>query len=81
MGAINVRRDVTGKMSALVFALGIAAFLLGFVQPMFYPLAWISLVGGVVIAILLWARHRRSSHPTLSHVERETEEHTPIQPR
>jgi hypothetical protein len=81
MGAINVRRDVAGKMGAAVFALGISAFLLGFLEPGFYPLAWVSLLGGVVIGILLWAKHRRSSHPTLSHLERDAEEQRPIQPR
>ncbi len=81
MGAINVRRDVTGKMGAAVFALGIAAFLLGFFEPGFYPLAWVSLLGGVAIAILLWVKHRRSSHPTVSHLERDEQEHKPIQPR
>ena len=82
MGAITVRRTVVGTMSALVFALGLAAFVLGFLEPMFYPLAWLSLLGGLVIAVLLWLKHSRSSHPSLSHeLEGQPEEHRPIHPR
>ena len=81
MGAIVVRRAVVGKMGALVFVLGISAFLLGFFHPGFYPLAWISLLGGLAIAIVLWAKHRRSSHPTLSHLGPDPEQNRPIHPR
>ena len=81
MGAITVRRDVGGKMSAGVFVLGIAAFLLGFVHPGFFPLAWISLLGGALIAVLLWGRNRRSSHPTVSHLAPDPDEGKPIEPR
>ncbi len=49
MGAITVRREVVGKMSAGVFALGVVAFLLSFVEPFFFPVAWISLVGGALV--------------------------------
>jgi hypothetical protein len=82
MGAITVRRTVVGTMSALVFALGLAAFVLGFFEPAFYPVAWLSLLGGLVIAVLLWLKHGRSSHPSLSHeLEGQPEEHRPIHPR
>jgi len=82
MGAITVRRTVVGTMSALVFALGLAAFVLSFLEPVFYPVAWLSLLGGLVIAVLLWLKHSRSSHPSLSHeLEGQPEEHGPIHPR
>ena len=81
MGAITVRRDVVGKMSAGVLVLGIAAFLLGFVHPWFFPFAWISLLGGALIAVLLWAGSRRSSHPTVSHLVPDPDETKPIEPR
>ncbi len=81
MGAITVRRAVVGKMSAGVCLLGIAAFLLGFVHPGFFPLAWISLLGGAVIAVFLWAKHRRASHPTVSHLAPDPDENRPIHPR
>jgi hypothetical protein len=82
MGAITVRRTVVGTMSALVFALGLAAFLLGFLHPFFYPLAWLSWLGGLVIAALLWLKHSRPSHPSLSHeLEVEPDDHRPIHPR
>ena len=81
MGAITVRRAVVGRMSAAVFALGLAAFLLGFLHPFFFPLAWISLAGGALMAWVLWARHRRSSHPTISHLADDQGEGKPIHPR
>ncbi len=80
MGAITVRREVVGKMSAAVFALGVVAFLLGFVHPFFFPLAWMSLLGGALVGTVLWARNRRASHPTVSHLVRQPEERNPIQP-
>jgi hypothetical protein len=81
MGAIVVRRAVVGTMGAVVFVLGLFAFLLSFFEPGFYPVAWLSLLGGVVIAVLLWAKHRRSSHPTLSHLAPDSEDSRPIHPR
>ena len=82
MGAIAVRRTVVGRMGALVFALGLVAFVLSFFEPMFYPVAWLSLLGGLGIAILLWVKHSRSSHPSLSDSpEREPDDHQPIHPR
>ena len=81
MGAIIVRRTVVGRMSAAVFMLGVAAFLLGFVHPWFFPLAWASLIGGAVLAVLIWIKHQRSFHPTVSHLATDREEHEPIQPR
>jgi hypothetical protein len=68
-------------MSGVAFALGVSAFLLGFIDPGFYPLAWISLAGGVLLAVLLWAKHRRSSHPTVSHLAPEPEENKAIHPK
>ena len=81
MGAIIVRRTVVGRMSAAVFAMGIAAFLLGFVHPGFFPLAWASLLGGGVIAILIRISHARTSHPTVSHLSPGPEQGRPIEPR
>ena len=81
MGAITVRRTVVGRMSAAVLALGVAAFLLGFVEPGFFPLAWISLIGGASLAVVLWVKHRRSSHPTVSHLAADPDEARPIEPR
>jgi len=82
VGAITVRRTVVGTMGALVFALGLAAFLLGFFEPMFYPVAWLSFLGGLAIGVLLWIKHSRSSHLSLSSsLEREADEHRPIYPR
>jgi hypothetical protein len=82
MGAITVRRTVVGTMSALVFALGLAAFVLSFLEPMFYPLAWLSLLGGLVIAVLLWLKQSWSFHSSLSReLEGQPEEHRPIHPR
>ena len=81
MGAITVRRTVVGKMGAGVFALGIASFLLGFVDPTFFPVAWTSLLGGTVVAVVLWAKHRRSSHPTVSHLAPDPDEGRPIHPK
>ena len=54
VGAIIVRRTVVGRMGAAVFMLGVAAFLLGFVHPWFFPLAWASLIGGGVLAVFIW---------------------------
>jgi hypothetical protein len=69
-------------MGALVFALGLAAFLLSFFEPMFYPVAWLSFLGGLGIGALLWIKHSRSFHPSLSSsLEREADEHRPIYPR
>jgi hypothetical protein len=81
VGAIIVRRTVVGKMSAAVFALGISAFVLGFVHPFFFPLAWASFVGGGLLAVLIWSKNRRSSHPTVSHLADDPEEGRPIHPR
>jgi Na+/H+ antiporter NhaD/arsenite permease-like protein len=81
VGAITVHRTVVGRMSAAVLALGVASFLLGFVEPAFFPLAWISLVGGAFLAVVLWLKHRRSSHPTVSHLAANPEEARPIEPR
>ena len=81
MGAITVRRTVIGKMSAGVFAIGIAAFLLGFVHPTFFPFAWISLIGGALGAVVLWATHRRTSHPTVSHIPAGEDGGQPIHPK
>jgi hypothetical protein len=39
------------------------------------------LLGGLVIAILLGAKHRRSSHPTVSHLAPESEDSRPIHPK
>ncbi len=66
--AIIVRRTAVGRMSLAVFVLGTSAFLLGFVDPFFFPLAWASLIGGAVLALVMFAKHRRASHPTLSHL-------------
>jgi hypothetical protein len=79
MAAITGFRSVVGKMSAGVFALGIAAFLLGFFHPWFFPVAWGSLLGGGGVAALIWNKHRRSSHPTISHLAEDPEEAAPIQ--
>jgi hypothetical protein len=81
VGAIIVRRTVVGRMSAAVFLLGVAAFLLGFVHPWFFPLAWASLIGGGVLAVFIWTSHKRSSHPTVSHLATDPDEKKPIQPR
>jgi hypothetical protein len=81
VGAIVVRRTVLGKMSAAVFALGISAFLLGFLEPFFFPLAWASVVMGGLLAAFIWGRNRRASHPTVSHLAEEPDESKPIQPR
>jgi hypothetical protein len=81
VGAIIVRRTVVGRISAAVFLLGVAAFLLGFVHPWFFPLAWASLLGGGVLAVLIWTRHQRSSHPTVSHIATDSDESRAIQPR
>ena len=81
MGAITVRRSVVGKMSAVAFVIVIAAFVLGFVHPVFYPVAWLSLLGGALFAVVLWTRHLRSSHPTVSHLAPDREEGKPIHPR
>jgi hypothetical protein len=68
-------------MGAAVFVLGLLAFFLGFFHPGFYPVAWISLVGGAGIAVLLWAKHRRATHPTVSHLEPDADERKPIEPQ
>jgi hypothetical protein len=81
VGAITVRRTVVGNMSAAVFALGILAFLLGFVEPWFFPVAWASLAGGGIIATVLRARNRRAFHPTLLDPAGDAEERNPVQPR
>jgi len=81
VGAIIVRRTVVGKMSAAVFALGVASFALGFVEPFFFPLAWASLVAGGLLAVLIWSKNRRSSHPSVSHLADDPEESSPIRPR
>ena len=81
MGSITVRRDRVGKMSGVAFALGISAFLLGFVQPGFFPVAWISLGGGAVLAVALGARNRKLTHPTISHLAADPDEGKPIHPR
>jgi hypothetical protein len=81
VGAIIVRRTVVGRMSAAVFALGVGAFLLGFVHPWFFPVAWASLFAGAALAVLIWRKHQGSSHPTVSHLATDPDENTPIQPR
>ena len=81
MGAITVRRAVAGKMGVGVFVLGIAAFLVSFFDPNFFPLAWFSLGVGALAAVLLSLRNRRLSHPTISHLAKDPEEDKPIHPR
>jgi hypothetical protein len=81
VGAIIVRRTVVGRMRAAVFTLGVSAFLLGFVHPWFFPLAWASLIAGAVLAVLIWRNNQRSSHPTVSHLAADPDENKPIQPR
>jgi len=81
MGAITVRRSVAGRMSGAVFALGVLAFVLAFFDPAFFPLAWASLIGGAILALALWIKHRRTSRPTVSHLAPDSDEKKPIQPR
>jgi hypothetical protein len=68
-------------MSAALFALVLVGFLLGLLEPSFRPLVWLSLAGGAVLALLLWRKYRRLTHPTVSHLERERDEAHPIRPR
>lgn len=67
MGAILVR-GAGGRMGFVVFTIGIGAFVLGFVHPVFAPIALGSLAGGVAVAVALNARRGRSSRPTISHL-------------
>ena len=78
---ITVRRVVVGNMSAALFGLALLGFLLGALDPFFRPLVWISLGSGALVAIALWARHRRSSHPTVSHLEPDPDAGKPIHPK
>jgi hypothetical protein len=78
---ITVRREVVGKMSAALFAFTLLGFLLGALEPSFRPLVWMSLASGAVLSVLLWLRYRRSTHPTVSHIERDREESRPVHPR
>lgn len=66
MGAISVR-STSGAMGVVVFTIGAGAFLFGFVEPLFAPIAWVSLAGGVAAAVLRRDRNG-SRHPTISHL-------------
>jgi hypothetical protein len=81
VGVIIVRRAVAGRMSIGIFAVGISAFLLGFIHPGFFLLAWISLFGGVVWAVLLGRSRPRSVHPTVSHLAPDPQQGKPTQSR
>jgi hypothetical protein len=69
-------------MEGAIVALGIGAGLLGFIEPMFRPIAAGSIVlGAGVAAILMW-RHRRESHPTISrHAATDRDTYKPIEPK
>ncbi len=60
--------------------MGLAAFLVAFFPPGFAVLAWPSLIGGILAAALLWRRHGRSTHPTVSHLAQDSQEEEPIDP-
>ena len=81
MGAIIVPRTAVGKMSVAVFMLGLAAFVLSFASPEFAALAWPSLIGGGVLALLMGIKHRRAVHPTVSHLSPTPEKSKPTNPR
>jgi len=68
-------------MSVAVFMPGLAAFLLSFVSPEFAPLAWPSLIGGGVLALLMGIKHKRAAHPTVSHLSPDPEKRRPIDRR
>ena len=69
-------------MEGAVVALGIAAGLLGIIEPLFRPIAAGSiLLGAGVAAILVW-RRRGGSHPTISpHADADRDRYRPIEPR
>jgi len=69
-----------GKMSAGLLGVALFAFLLSFFHSWFYWVAWTSLAGGALIGVMLWVKHRRSSHPTLSHLAPDPDEGKPIRP-
>jgi hypothetical protein len=69
-------------MEGAVVALGIAAGLLGIIEPAFRPIAAGSIVlGAGVAAILVW-RRRGESHPTISpHADADSDSDRPIDPK
>jgi hypothetical protein len=69
-------------MEDAVVVLGIAAGLLGIIEPLFRPIAAGSIVlGAGVGAILVW-RRRGESHPTISaHADTDRDRHRPIDPK
>jgi hypothetical protein len=78
---INVRRGGFGPMEGTVAALGIAAGLLGVIEPAFRPIAAGSIVLGAGLACILVWRRRRESHPSISrHTRPEKDAHKSIDP-
>jgi hypothetical protein len=69
-------------MEGAVAVLGIAAGLLGVIEPAFRPIAAGSIVlGGIVAGILVW-RRRRESHPSISrHPHKDTDAPKSIEPQ
>jgi hypothetical protein len=55
-------------MGFVVFSVGVGAFVLGFLDPIFAPIALGSLAGGALTAAALRARRDRSAPPTISHL-------------
>jgi hypothetical protein len=63
---ISVKRGGFGPMEGGIALLGIAAGVLGVIEPLFRPIAAGTILVGAVTAIVLVWRRRRETHPSIS---------------
>jgi hypothetical protein len=74
-------RKVPGAMSPALFCLGIAAFVIGALHPVFAPIAIPAFVAGCVCAAVLWRIHAPSRHPSIRDNVAPEDSGKPLKPR
>jgi membrane-bound ClpP family serine protease len=81
MGQITFSRNPTGTVGIGLFIVGIAAFVLSALHPLFGPLAGGCIGAGVVCAVVLARRRTRVPHIDPRDPSNTEERPSPIEPR
>jgi hypothetical protein len=78
---ITFKRAVTGETSAALFVVGVAAFAVSALDPLFGPIAVFTMVMGALAAVAVWWQRSGTAHPSIREDETQVEDRTPIEPK